>query len=658
MNGARPSALAKVLGFLDWWPRVDRAALRGDLVAGFTGALIVLPQGVAFATIAGLPPEYGLYSAIVPAIVAALFGSSWHLVSGPTTAISIVVFAAISPLAEPGSAGYIQLTLTLTFLVGVIQLAMGVARLGTLVNFISHTVVIGFTAGAAILIASSQFKNFLGLSIPRGATFYRTVAAVIAQAREINPYVTAVGAVTLLAGILFRRFLPRFPYMIAAMLVGSAAGVALNTLHDPAVTGIRTVGALPGTLPPLSHPVLSASIVKDLAGSALALSMLALTEAVSIARAIAVRSEQRIDGNREFVGQGLSNVLGSFFSSYASSGSFNRSGVNYEAGARTPLAAAFASFFLAAIVLLVAPLAAYLPIAAMAGILFLVAWGLIDFHHIAAIVRASRSETAILVTTFLSTLFLELEFAIYAGVILSLVLYLTRTSRPPVLALAPNRDDPRDAFFSGASGLPECSQLKVVEVHGSLFFGAIDHVQQRLLEIDATEPEHRHVLLVARGINFADIAGAEMLAREARRRRKLGGGLYLVGLKPRTLEVLRAGGYLRDIGEENVFESEARAVEEIRGRLDDEVCAVCRKRVWAQCGSEAPRARKARTAGAGLAAAFEAAAFAEAGEAATARQIISEAGAGGGAARREERAEPPAPSAAAPAKKRLGGRSS
>jgi SulP family sulfate permease len=653
MSGTLGAARARVLALLDWWPRVDRGSLRGDLVAGLTGALIVLPQGVAFATIAGLPPEYGLYSAIVPAIVAALFGSSWHLVSGPTTAISIVVFAAISPLAEPGSAEFIQLTLTLTFLVGAIQLGMGLARLGTLVNFISHTVVIGFTAGAAILIASSQFKNFLGLSIPRGATFYRTVEAVIAQAREINPYVTAVGAITLLSGIAFRRFFPRFPYMIAAMLVGSVAGVALNAAYGAAATGIRTVGALPGTLPPLSHPALSAAVVKDLAGSALALSMLALTEAVSIARAIAVRSEQRIDGNREFVGQGLSNVLGSFFSSYASSGSFNRSGVNYEAGARTPLAATFASFFLAAIVLLVAPLAAYLPIAAMAGILFLVAWGLIDFHHIGAIVRASRSETAILVTTFLSTLFLELEFAIYAGVLLSLVLYLTRTSRPPVLALVPNPEDPRRRFAE-AAGLPECSQTKIIDVHGSLFFGAIDHVQQRLQEIDATDPGRKHVLVVASGINFADIAGAEMLAREARRRRRLGGALYLVGLKARTLQVLRAGGYLRDIGEENVFESEAIAVEEIRRRLDADVCAVCQKRVFEQCGSAPPRARKARApAAAGLAAAFEAAAFAEEGEAATARQIISEASAPA-ADRREAAAEPAAPAQAETAKKRLG----
>jgi SulP family sulfate permease len=650
---ARGPILATIAAWADWWPRVDRGALRADLIAGFTGALIVLPQGVAFATIAGLPPEYGLYSAIVPAIVAALFGSSWHLVSGPTTAISIVVFAAISPHAEPGTAGFVQLALTLTFLVGVIQLAMGVARLGTLVNFISHTVVIGFTAGAAILIASSQFKNFLGLSIPRGATFYRTVEAVIVQARETNPYVTAVGAITLLAGILFKRFVPRFPYMIAAMLVGSAAGVALNAAYGAATTGIRTVGALPGTLPPLSHPVLSLPIVKELAGNALALSMLALTEAVSIARAIAVRSEQRIDGNREFVGQGLSNILGSFFSSYAASGSFNRSGVNYEAGARTPLAATFASFFLTAILLLVAPLAAYLPIAAMAGILFLVAWGLIDFHHIAGIVRASRSETAILVTTFLSTLFLELEFAIYAGVFLSLVLYLTRTSRPPVLAVVPDPADPHRRL-SDAAGLPECSQIKIVDVHGSLFFGAIDHVQQRLQAIDATDPARRHVLVVAAGINFADIAGAEMLAREARRRRRAGGALYLVGVKPRTLEVLRASGTLRDVGEENVFESEARAIDEIRRRIDPDVCDVCEKRVFEQCGTVAPRVRKVRArASAGLAAAFEAAAFAEEGDAATARQIVEEAAAPASGAPAGPKQEPAPAGANGATKKRL-----
>ncbi|HEU4383484.1 MAG TPA: SulP family inorganic anion transporter [Anaeromyxobacteraceae bacterium] len=636
MSGRLIPWLRAALPFLGWWPRVDRAALRGDLLAGLTGALIVLPQGVAFATIAGLPPEYGLYTAMVPAVVAALFGSSWHLVSGPTTAISIVVFAAISPLAEPGSAQYVSLALTLAFLVGAMQLAMGLGRLGTLVNFISHTVVIGFTAGAAILIAASQLKNFFGIAIPRGASFAQILRAMVAQAGEASPYVTAVGAVTLLTGLLVRRYARRFPYMIAAMLVGSLAGVLLDRIFGPAVTGIRTVGALPRSLPPLSHPVLSAEVVKQLGGNAFAITMLALTEAVSIARAIAVRSEQRIDGNQEFIGQGLSNIVGSFFSSYASSGSFNRSGLNYEAGARTPLAAVFAAFFLAAVLVLVAPLAAYLPVAAMAGILFLVAWGLIDFHHIRAIVRASRSETAILLVTFLSTLFLDLEYAIYAGVILSLGFYLSRTSRPLVASLAPDQDDARRGLASEA-GQPECSQLKIVEVHGSLFFGAVSHVQQVLHAVDPEHPQQKHVLVVAHSVNFTDVAGAEMLVQEARRRRRMGGGLYLAGVKPRTLEVLRRGGYLEEIGEGNVFRDLDEAIEKIDARLDKSACRACRKPVFERCRALAPAAEVRRPLRPGLAAAMAAAAFAEEGEMESAREIMGEASAGGPAGQPEEK---------------------
>ena len=582
----------KVLALLPWWPSVNRESLRLDLMAGLTGAIVVLPQGVAFATIAGLPPEYGLYSAMVPAVVAALCGSSWHLVSGPTTAISIVVFGVVSLHAEPGSAEYLSLALTLTFLVGVIQLAMGLARMGALVNFISHTVVIGFTAGAALLIASSQFKNFFGVSIPRGASFFQTVRGLLSQAGDISPYVTAVGLATLAAGIAIRRLAPRFPYMIAAMLVGSLVGVALDRWIPAASGSIHTVGALPARLPPFSHPVLSLEVLKDLGGSALALALLALTEAVSIGRAIAIRSEQRIDGNREFIGQGLSNIAGSLFSSYASSGSFNRSGLNFEAGARTPLAATFAACFLAAIVLLVAPLAAYLPVAAMAGILFLVAWGLIDFHHIRGILRTSRAEAVILVATFLATLLLELEYAIYVGVALSLGLYLNRTSRPLVGALAPERHG-AERLVSDPE-LPECSQLKIIEIHGSLFFGAVDHIQQVLQAIDATHPAQKHVLVVANSINFTDIAGAEMLVQEARRRRRMGGGLYLAGVKKRTLEALRRGGHLAEIGEENVYESLPIAIDQIDRKLDKAVCQHCKTRVFERCGSLSSRSDQAR----------------------------------------------------------------
>jgi len=585
-----PAWLYRLLPFLKWWPMVNRGTVRSDLIAGLTGAIIVLPQGVAFATIAGLPPEYGLYAAMMPAIVAALFGSSWHLVSGPTTAISIVVFSALSPLAEPGSAEYVRLALTLTFLTGFFQLAMGLARMGALVNFISHSVVIGFTAGAAVLIAASQLKNFFGIEIARGAHFHEILTQFAGQLGNINPYVTGVGVLTLAMGIAVKRWFPRFPYMIAAMLAGSVFALVLDHLLGAGQTGIRTVGALPSHLPPLSLPDLSLDAVKHTTPSALAITMLALTEAVSISRAIAVRSNQRINGNQEFIGQGLSNLVGSFFSSYASSGSFNRSGLNHAAGAKTPLASVFAAIFLALTLLLVAPLAAYLPIPAMAGILFLVAWGLIDFHHIGEILRTSRQESVVLIVTLLATLFVELEFAIYVGVMLSLMLYLNRTSKPEVDAVVP---DPLHASRKATSlrhGLQECPQMKMLRINGSVFFGAVNHVQGELLSVDEKVPGQKHVLLLAHGINFVDVAGAEMLAQEARRRKALGGGLHLYGAKPAVLDTLAKVGFFRDGGK--LFTSKSEALHTLVGHLDDDICRNCKARIFRECAAK-PGAQEA-----------------------------------------------------------------
>ncbi|MDP1680898.1 MAG: SulP family inorganic anion transporter [Burkholderiales bacterium] len=584
---ACPLWLYKLLPFLRWWPMVDRTTTRADLTAGLTGALIVLPQGVAFATIAGLPPEYGLYAAMVPAVIAALFGSSWHLVSGPTTAISIAVFASVSPFAEPGSQHFIGMVLTLTFFTGVFQLILGLARMGALVNFISHTVVIGFTAGAAMLIAGSQIRNFFGVDIPRGTPFFDTLKLFALHIDNINPYVASVAALTLLSGILVKKFIPKLPYMIVAMIIGSLAALLLNDFFGGlAQTGIKTIGALPAHLPPFSHPDFSLDAIRHMIFPALVVTMLALTEAVSIARSVAVKSEQRIDGNQEFIGQGLSNFIGSFFSGYASSGSFNRSGVNYASGAKTPLAAVFASIFLLVVLLLVAPLAAYLPNAAMAGLLFLVAWGLIDFHHIIAIAKASRAESVILWVTLIGTL-INLEKGIFFGILLSLMFYLYRTSRPQVQAVVPD-PEPDSYHYIDAAGHPECPQLKMVRINGSIFFGAVDHVQQSLHEIGEHDPQQKHVLIVASGVNFIDIAGAEMLAQEARRREKIGGGLYFYRIKESVCGTLRKGPYIRDVGDENIFPTKSRPIETIYTRLDVAICRNCRARIFKECQTALP----------------------------------------------------------------------
>lgn len=578
--------LNRLFPFMQWWPMVDRNSTRADLIAGITGALIVLPQGVAFATIAGMPPEYGLYAAMLPAIVAALFGSSWHLVSGPTTAISIAVFAAMSPLADPGSPEFIRMVLTLTFLVGLFQLILGLARMGVLVNFISHTVVIGFTAGAALLIAASQVKNFFGIAIERGAHFHVVIEQLILQFGNINPWVTLVGAITLAIGILSKLFIPKMPYMIVAMVIGSVVAYLLNVEIGVQTTMIKTVGALPAQLPPLSLPDFSYSTIHKVLFPALVVTMLALTEAVSISRSIAVKSEQRIDGNQEFIGQGLSNLVGSFFSSYASCGSFNRSGVNYAAGARTPMATVYASVFLVLVLLLVAPLASYLPTAAMAGILFLVAWGLIDFHHIASIGKTSLSETVVLWVTLLGTL-VDLEKGIFFGILLSLAIYLFRVSRPGIVPVVPAKEEGAYHFVT-ADDHPQCPQLSMVRINGAIFFGAVDHVQTSLQKIDEINPQQKSVLVIARGISFVDVAGAEMLAQEARRRRKMGGGLYFYRCKDEIYKFLRKSDKLDDIGIGGFFPTMSNWIKPVYSTLDSEICRNCTARIFSECHVDLP----------------------------------------------------------------------
>lgn len=563
---------------LRWWPWVNRTTLRSDCYAGLTGAVIVLPQAVAFALIAGLPPAFGLYTAMVPPIIAALFGSSRHLISGPTTAISLVVFATVSKIAEPGTDQYLALVLTLTMLAGSYQLALGLARMGRLVNFVSHSVVVGFTAGAAILIATSQFKYFLGISVPSGEPFIYTLRHILSNIDHVNPYVVAVATITLLSAILFRQYRPRWPGMLFAMIIGGLAAFALGGVKHE----ITVLGEIPARLPPLSMADFSFKSIQALGSGALAIALLGLVEAVSIGRSIALKSGQRIDANQEFIGQGLANIVGSFFSSYASSGSFTRSGINYAAGGVTPLASIIAAVALALAALIVAPLTGKLPYAAMAGILMVVAYRLIDAQYIRKILSTSKREAGVLIATLAATLFFELVFAIYVGVILSLLIYLMRTSQPAFRTRVPDPSSQKRYMVTDPN-LPECPQLKIVRVDGSLYFGAVDHVQEYFQYYASRFPEQKHLLLLTNGMNFLDVTGAEVLAQEAERRRALGGGLYLSKVKDDVRDTLRRGRFIERIGEENLFASKADAIEKIFKRLDHQICAVCDKRIFLEC---------------------------------------------------------------------------
>jgi len=584
--------IRRLFPFLRWWPRVDRTTLRNDAIAGAIGAVIVLPQGVAFASIAGMPLEYGLYAAIVPAIVAALFGSSWHLVSGPTTAASVVMYSALSVIAVPESPEYVQLAITLTFLVGIIQLVLGLARMGTLVNFISHTVIVGFVAGAAVLIATSQLKHLFGLSIPQGESFFRVLWHALVHWREWQPGALVVGAATVVAGLAGKKRLPKVPYMITALVGGAVVAALVRALPGDAFGTIAMVGALPGSLPPLSAPQFDALKWSELLPAAVAMTLLGLTEAISIARSVGLKSRQTLEPSQEFTGQGLSNIVGSFFSAYVATGSFNRTAANFEAGARTPVAALLAGVLLAPMLFVVAPLTAWLPKAAMSGLLLLIAISLFDLAHIRAILRASRTESIVLLVTFLAALFINLEVAILLGVLFSLVMYLRRTSRPRILPRVPDPNSPHRKFTTSPN-LPECPQLKMVRIDDAIYFGAVAHIREIFQRLREHYPEQKNLLLLAQGVPQVDVAGAELLVEEAEKRRGMGGRMYVYRLKETAQDVLRQGGYLDALELSQVYLSKGDAIRAIYAELDKDICAKCTARIFTECGPR-PKASPVR----------------------------------------------------------------
>lgn len=414
------SGAARWLPFLRWVPQWrEPGTVRADLLAGLTGAVVVLPQGLAFATLAGLPPQYGLYAAMVPCLVAALFGASRLMVTGPANAISLTTLAVLAPLAEPGSARYVSLALTLAFLVGVTQVLLGLARAGRLVDLVPHSVIVGFTAGAALLIANSQLGPFFGVDLPRGQTVWKNLRALVDAAGAVQWIAPAAGLATMVA---IRAWQPLSRW-VPAMLVGVVAGTLVAEGLQVAGLGgsLRTVPPLPGALPTLSAPDLTLDTVRALFSATLVMTLLGLTEAVAIARAIAARAREPFDGSREFVGQGLANIVGSFTSAFPTSGSFNRSGVNVVSGARTPLAAASAAVFLVLLLAFLSPLAARLPFAVIAGLLFMVAWGLIDRREIRRLWREEPHERWPLAVTFVATVSLSLEWAILLGLLAALL---------------------------------------------------------------------------------------------------------------------------------------------------------------------------------------------------------------------------------------------
>ena len=565
--------------FGDWTPTVTPITLRSDALAGLLGAVLVLPQGIAFATLAGLPPQYGLYTAVVPCIIAALFGSSRHVMSGPTNANSLALFAMLSPLALAFTPAYIQLALAVTLMVGVMQFLIGVLRLGSLANFISPAALFGFTSGAAVLIAIYALPDFLGLAPARERAASAVLTHVATQLGQVDKSSLGVGVATLLVSLGVRYLRPGWPFM----LIGLAAAAALASATGMVV---RTIGQIATPWPQFVLPQISWASVSDLLGLAFALTIVALGQAISIAKAVAARSGQRIDANREFRGQGLSNIVGGFFSCYVSCGSMNRSMPNLQAGARTPLAAVFSAVLLLALVAVSSALLAKIPMAALAGLLLLVSLFLLDAPRWRELFSLSRTEFAVALATLIATLTIRLEMAILLGTLLSLMTFLYRTSKPAMRSMGfdSRTDDRRFVVLDdNTSTLPECPQLKLLRMEGEVYFGATQHVADKLHVLRHRASPQKHLLVMGKSMNFIDLAGAELWEQELNARRAMGGDLYFHRPRPEVIAMWQTTGFTRLLGPEHQFPDKRVAIATIFPKLDPQICSTCTARIFWEC---------------------------------------------------------------------------
>jgi SulP family sulfate permease len=567
-----------IVPFVAWLRHYRTGHLRADLFAGLTVAVVALPQSMAYALIAGLPVQYGLYASIVPAVVGSLWGSSAHLITGPTTAVSLVVFSTLSDLAAPGSAAYLELAFFLALMIGLVQIVMGLARLGNLLNFVSHAVLLGFTAGAAVLIAFKQLPGLLGIPLAKGDAFLVGLARIFTHLHQAHLATFLLGMATIAIILVVKRLRPHWPGTLLAMIV---VGVVVF-LFDLDQRGVAVVGAIPASLPPFQLPLAgSIALAGQLAPGALAIAILGLVEAVSIAKAIADQSRQRLNVNREFVAQGMANVGAALFSGYPGSGSFTRSAVNFRAGGRTPVSAVVSALAIAVVVLTAGPLAAKLPLAALAGVLIVVAYELIRVRDIARTIRTTRSDAAVLVITFTATVLLNIEFAIYIGILLSIGLHLARTSHPRIDSVTPDKVSGK---LTPAVPGEICRQMDIVQIDGSIFFGSaafvMDDLQRRLRQ----HPDVANLLLRMHHVNTIDASGVhvlEILLEEIRRR---GGGLYFAGVHHQVFLAFKNSGLLRDAGETHVHARTGRAIRHImRENFCHAICAACPLVVFTEC---------------------------------------------------------------------------
>ena len=558
-----------------------RGNIRPDAVAGVTVAVVAVPQTIAYASIAGLPASYGLYTACVASVVSALWGSSKFLSTGPVNAVSILVLSILAPLAAIGSSEYLAAASLMAIMVGVICLVFAMSGFGMLVNFASRAVLLGFTTGAALLIAVGQMRHVFDLEIPPSPHPHVTLKQVFAQIGDAHLISLGFGVGTIIVTLLCNYCSKKLPGSLVAM-VGASVVVAVVGAER---LGVSVVGEVPRSLPAPTHFnvawIHESELIPTMILGALAVAALGLVEAISVAREIARQSGERLDVTQELVGQGLGNIVAGLFSGYACSGSFTRSAVNYQAGARTQIAGVFCGLFILCAVLVFGPFAAYLPKAALAGLIMLVAYKMIHWPSVRRIIRTSRTDSWIMASTFVATLVFPLEFAVLAGVILSLAVYIYQSSMPSVEAVVPDANYQHLVYDPEA---PACPQLAVMNIRGSLFFGAARHVEDSLLANAEENPGQHLLMLRMHGVNRCDLTGIDVLQIIVRFYRDTGGDVFIVHARESVRELMKISGFEEYLGTDHFLDQDEAIEHLFENVLDPSVCCYeCEHRVFAEC---------------------------------------------------------------------------
>lgn len=546
--------------------------LKADLIAGITVALVLVPQSMAYAQLAGLPAYYGLYASFLPGIIAALFGSSRQLATGPVAVVSLMTASALEPIAGASPDLYVAYAIMLAFMVGIFQMSLGLLRLGVLVNFLSHPVVIGFTNAAAIIIGTSQLGKLFGVSVETSEHTYETVYDTIVEASHSTHFETMLMAILAL-GIMIglKRYLPKIPNVLTA--------VAITTLLSWQIgfegMGGKVVGGIPAGLPALALPVLDFQTMVKLIGVAVAISIIGFMEAISIAKAMAARTRQRLDANQELVGQGLGNILSSLSSGYAVSGSFSRSAVNINAGAITGFSAVVTGVVVGITLLFLTPLLYHLPQATLAAVIIMAVINLVKIDPIRYAWRVQKHDGAVAVITFVLTLLWapHLDEGIMVGVLLSLLLFLYRSMKPRVAVLSRAPDGTlRDAEIHK---LETCRNIILIRFDGSLYFANTGYFEDKVLERAALKPDLKYVIIDAEAINSIDATGEEMLHNLAERLGETGVELLFARAKKQIWDVFRRTGLTKKLGDDHFFALRTHAFNYAWEKLGDNHAETC-----------------------------------------------------------------------------------